>query len=135
MNETRVVTGQLHRVQRGRGKGFASEPPPAPVRRPARVAVMLALAHRIQRAIDRGELADQAEAARRLGLTSARLTQLIALTHPAPKFQERILFLEAVGEREPLSERALRPVTRKTSWAEQRAGFGKSRSGEAAHPA
>jgi hypothetical protein len=43
-------------------------------------ASMLALAHQIQGAIDRGELADQAEAARRLGLTRARLTQVIDLT-------------------------------------------------------
>ena len=66
---TRVVTGELHRVQRGRRKGFVQEAPPARLRRPARVAVMLALAHQIQRAIDRGELPDQAAVARRLGLT------------------------------------------------------------------
>jgi hypothetical protein len=51
VNETKVVIGQFHRVQRGRGKGFASEPPPDLVRHPARVAVMLALAHQIQRAL------------------------------------------------------------------------------------
>jgi len=71
---TRVVTGELHRVQRGRRKGFVQEAPPARLRRPARVAVMLALAHQMQRAIDRGELPDQAAVARRLGLTRARLT-------------------------------------------------------------
>ena len=66
---TRVVTGELHRVQRGRRKGFVQEAPPARLRRPARVAVRLALAHQMQRAIDRGELPDQAAVARRLGLT------------------------------------------------------------------
>lgn len=35
-----------------------AEPPPEPVRRPARVAVMLALAHKIQDAIDRGVVRD-----------------------------------------------------------------------------
>ena len=38
---TRVVSGQLPRVQRGHGKVFIEKPPsppPAPVRRPARVA-------------------------------------------------------------------------------------------------
>lgn len=40
----KVVTGELHRVQRGRGKGFTAEAPVEPERRPARVAVMLAFA-------------------------------------------------------------------------------------------
>ena len=124
---TKVVTGQLHRVQRGRGKGFASAPPPAPVGRPARVAVMLALAHQIQRAIDRGELADQAEAARNLGLTRARLTQLLDLTLLGPDVQERVLAHESVDGTEPLSERVLRPVARAPSWAEQRTLFESAR--------
>lgn len=71
---TRVVTGQLHRVQRGHGKRFVAEPPPGPVRRPARVALMVALAHKIQQAIDRGDVRDRAEVARRLSFTRARIT-------------------------------------------------------------
>lgn len=81
---TRVVAGALRRVRRGRGKGFSADPPPELSRRPARVAVTLALAHTIQRAIDSGEIRDQAEAARRLGLTRARLTQILDLTLLAP---------------------------------------------------
>jgi hypothetical protein len=81
-------------------------------------AVMLALAHQIQRAIDRGELAGQAEAARRLGLTRARLTQLLDLTLLAPDVQETLLSMETVDGTEPLSERALRPLGRARSWAE-----------------
>ena len=53
----RVVTGTLRRVRRGRAKVFVAEAPAEPsvrVRRPARVAVMLALAHEIQAAIDGG---------------------------------------------------------------------------------
>ena len=124
---TKVVTGQLHRVQRRRGKGFAPAPPPAPVGRPARVAVMLTLAHQIQSAIDRGEIPSQAEAARKLGLTRARLTQLLDLTLLAPDVQERVLALESVGGTEPLSERVLRPVARAPSWAEQRTLFESAR--------
>ena len=41
-----------------------------------------------------GQLEDQAEAARRLGVTRARITQLLALVHLAPDPQERVLFLE-----------------------------------------
>ena len=122
MTTARVVTGTLHRIQRGHGRGFVAEPPPAlaPVRRPARVAVMLALAHKIAAAIGSGDLPDQAEAARRLGVTRARVTQLLALLQLAPDVQERVLFLEAADGIEPLTERALRAVMRARSWEEQR---------------
>lgn len=90
---TQVVTGELHRVRRGRKKGFGAEPSPEPTRCPARIAVTLALAHTIQRAIDSGEIRDQAEAARRLGVTRARITQLIDLTLLAPDLQETVLGL------------------------------------------
>lgn len=108
MNETkptdappgvRIFEGKLHRAQRGYGKTFVEgppQPPPEPVRRPVRVAVMLALAHKIEDTIDRGVVRDRAEVARRLGLTRARLTQLMDLTLLAPDIQEQILFLEAV---------------------------------------
>ena len=95
----------LHRVQRGHGKRFVQEPPPGPVRRPARVAVMIALAHKIQGAIDRGTVRDRAEVARRLGFTRARITHLLDLTLLAPDLQERILFVDAVDGVEPISER------------------------------
>jgi len=116
-----VVTGQFHRVQRGHGKRFVQEPPPGPVRRPARVAVMLALAHKIQQAIDGGAVRDRAEVARRLGFTRARITHLLDLTLLAPDVQEQVLDLEAVDGVEPISERELRKVAHAGSWREQRA--------------
>jgi hypothetical protein len=80
MNATaKVFTGSLHRVQRGHGKRFTTEAPPTPVRRPARVAVMLALAHKIQEAITQGKVRDQADVARMLRFTRARLTHLLDL--------------------------------------------------------
>lgn len=116
----RVVTGELHRVRRGRAKGFSPELPPEPSRRPARVAVVLALAHTIQRTIDRGEIRDQAEAARRLGLTRARMTQILDLTLLAPDLQEEILLLQAVDGLEPLGEKLLRNITTSKEWTKQR---------------
>jgi len=116
------VTGELHRVRRGRTKRFSAEPPPGPSRRPARVAVTLALAHQIQGAIDRGEIRDQAEAARQLGLTRARLTQILDLTRLAPDLQEEILLFPAITGVEPLKERVLRGIVR-ASWADQRSRF------------
>lgn len=106
-----VFTGQLFRRRRGQLYRFTDkppEPPPEPVRRPARVAQMLAFAHGLQAAIDRGEFRDQAEAARHFQLTRARVTQLMNLTLLAPDIQEQVLFLEAVDGREPMSERDLR---------------------------
>lgn len=119
---THVVTGRLFRRRKGHGWAFAEEPeppPPEPVRRPARVAQMLAFAHSLQAAIDRGDYRDQADAARQLGLTRARVTQLMNLTLLAPEIQESVLFLEAVDGREPLSERELRRVLGSLVWEEQ----------------
>jgi hypothetical protein len=123
---TVLATGTFHRVQRRHRRAFTAGPPPAPrlpVRRPARVAIMLALAHKIRAAIDSGQARDQAEVARCLGLTRARVTQLLALLQLAPELQEQVLFLESVDGIEPLTERALRRVTRALSWVEQRQLF------------
>jgi hypothetical protein len=117
---TRVIDGELHRVRQGRRKRFVAIPSPGPVHRPARVATTLAFAHKIRQAILSGEIQDQADAARKLGLTRARLSQVIDLTNLAPDLQEEILFLETLDGRESLSERALRGVLRAAAWAEQR---------------
>ena len=118
-----TITAPFHRVQRGHGKAFASQPRAAPVRRPARVAVMLALAHYIRAAIQSGRIPSQADAASRLGYTPARMSQLLGLLQLAPDLQERVLGLEAVDGVQPLPERVLRPIVHLVSWAEQRAAF------------
>ena len=120
---TTVVEGALHRIRRGRKKRFASAPTPAPGRRPSRIAVTLAFAHQIALAIARGEMKDQAEAARKYGLTRARFSQILDLIRLAPDLQEEILFLEAVGVHQPLGDRALRPVLRHQLWADQRVTY------------
>jgi hypothetical protein len=121
-NKSRVVTGKLHRVRKGHGKAFVQELPTplAPVRRPARVALMLALARKIQDAIDRGAIRDRAEAAQRLGFTPARVTQLLDLTLLAPDIQEQLLFAESEDGAEPMSERAMRVVSAYKNWTKQR---------------
>jgi len=118
-----VITGKLHRVRRSHEKEFVEEPPapvPAPVRRPARVAIALALAHKIQAAIDSGAARDRADIARRLGLTRARVTQMLDLTLLAPDIQAAILDLESVDGIEPLSERRLRAISHAVTWSRQR---------------
>jgi len=124
---TRIFTGQLFRARKGRAWTFAEEPtppPPAPVRRPARVAMTLAIAHRFEGAIARGDYTDRADLARRLGLTRARVTQILDLVLLAPDIQEAVLALEAVDGVEPIAECALREVVRRERWAEQRLAWG-----------
>jgi len=121
----RIVTGHLFRVPSRVGVRFSTEAPPLPpstptVRRPSRVARMLAFAHRIEAAITHGEYQDRADAARQLGVTRARLTQLMELTLLAPDLQEDLLFSEAVDGLEPMTERGLRDVFAASEWAEQR---------------
>jgi len=83
-----------------------------------RVARMLALAHFIERAVERGDLKDYAEAARLFGLSRARITQVMNLILLAPSIQARILAGGAT-----VWERGLRPVLRAAVWEEQEAVF------------
>ena len=119
----RIFTSYLFRGRNGSDVVFSQEPPPPPpevVRRPARVARMLALAHRLQRAIQRGEYDDRADLARQFGVTRARVTQLLNLTLLAPDIQAAVLKLEAIDGVQPTSERALRAVVGAVDWGVQR---------------
>lgn len=121
--DRRIITGRFYRVRSGRGWALAanpSAPPPTPIRRPARIAVMLALAHRLRAAMERGVYESYAGVASALGVTRSRISQLLALTALAPDIQEEVLFLEAVDGVEPLSERALKSLVHMSSWAKQR---------------
>jgi hypothetical protein len=126
-SDRRVISGTLFRERR-QAVSFTTKPPSPPrppARRPAHVAKMLALAHHLVAAIEQGAVADQAAVARKLGLTRARITQLLDLTLLAPDVQAQILVLEAVDGREPLKERALRGVLAAGLWPQQRAAWGR----------
>ena len=90
-------------------RAHANQPPG-----PSRAARMLALAHYIQRQIDAGAIPDYAAAARALGLTRARVTQIMNLLLLAPEIQDRIVIGDLV-----LSERALRRVLGEADWDAQ----------------
>jgi hypothetical protein len=85
------------------------------------MALMLALAHKIQDAIDRGVVRDNVDAAQRLGLTGGRVTQLRDLTLLAPDIQKQLLFAESIDGVELVSERRIRKILRFEAWGEQRA--------------
>ena len=91
--------------------GGGAEPQPTVTR----AARMLALAHHIDRLVEDGEIASVAEAARQLGMTRARMTQIMNLLLLSPVIQERLLSGEA------LSERSLRRVVAEPAWKGQTA--------------
>lgn len=129
LSDRLVLRGALFR-QQGRRVELRDTPtvtPEArtPVRRPAKVARMLALAHHLQRAIDQGLVADRAAIARNLGQTRARITQLLDLLLLAPDLQDRVLALESLDGVEPVTERILRVVAHAETWVEQRAAWAK----------
>lgn len=71
-----------------------------------RMARLLALAYRWHRMIDEDEVESQAEIARRLGLTPARVSQIMDLRWIAPELQANILLEDTVGHRKELGSLA-----------------------------
>lgn len=87
----------LVRVRLGKCVGFSEKEKEPPPPRPARVnsaAKDLAMGHRIVRAVESGEMRDYSEAARRLGVSQARVSMLVAITFLAPDIQEAILLTD-----------------------------------------
>ena len=84
----------------------------------SRIARMLALAHHVERLAEAGDLTGYSEAAQALGLTRARLTQVMKLLLLSPGIQERLLLNELVT-----SERALRCMKGEPSWVRQLAAL------------
>ncbi len=84
---------KLQKERRTRSKG--DTPPPvasrADSRRVSRAARMLALAHYVERLIEGGTIESYAGAARQLGVTRARITQLTNLLNLSPRVQESLL--------------------------------------------
>ncbi len=81
---------------------------------PSRIARLLALAYHLERQVEEGELSDCAEAARRLGISRARVAQVLGLLSLSARIQERILSGELVT-----SERRLRPALKELCWKAQ----------------
>ena len=90
--------------------------PPIPERIP-RVARVLALAHHWQGQIRSGAVRDQADLARLVGVSRARVTQVMNLLWLAPDIQEAVLGGKVDG---PGVEKALRAVAEVPLWTEQR---------------
>ena len=86
-----------------------------------RISRLMALAIRFDRLITAGEVAEQAEIARRGLVSRARVTQIMNLLHLAPDIQEEILFLPRTQRgRDPIREIMVRPITALLDWRKQR---------------
>jgi hypothetical protein len=92
---------------------------PAPPPQPIRIARLLAQAHRLEQEVRRGGT-DLAGIARRYGLTRARVTQLLNMTLLAPAIQADVARLTTSAQvRDRIKERAMRSMTRESSWTRQ----------------
>lgn len=78
---------------------------------PSSAARNLALAHHIERLIERGLIADYTQAARMLGVSQPRLTHLMGLLLLAPAIQEAILLGEVMPK-----DKQLRQMARVAEW-------------------
>jgi len=86
-----------------------------------RVARLLALAHKFQGMLDRGEVESMAELARLGRVSRARITQIMDLLMLAPEIQEEVLYLPSIsGGRDSIGLRELPAVCRAPLWKEQR---------------
>ena len=96
------------------GRGDEPDEPPVPTNVPTRLGRQLALAHHVERLVEDGTLRDSAEAARILGVTRARMSQIVNLLALSPALQERVLD-GTLRE----SERELRAVVGEVEWGRQ----------------
>ena len=76
---------------------------------------MLALAHYVERLVEQGAVKSYADAARRLGVSRARMAQIINLLSLSSHVQEALL----LGKID-LSERRLRSLVSCPTWDSQR---------------
>jgi hypothetical protein len=102
---------RMHDLRNGESK----PPPPARVPRTAR---LLALAHKFQGMLDRGEVESMADLARLGRVSRARITQIMDLLLLAPEIQEELLF--GVGDK-PVGVLLL--IVQRPTWLDQRAAW------------
>jgi hypothetical protein len=102
-----------------------ASPPPRGNHKPARqlktprVVELLRKAIGWQTLLDSGKFADQAEIARREGITRGRVTQIMAMLRLAPEIQKQILSMPDIAGRPPVTERMLRRVDTITDYGDQ----------------
>jgi len=123
MNCQLTVTRNFHVSRRRFGQkqlrnGVAQATPGGRI---PRIARLMALAIRCEKLIREGVVADQSELARFGHITTARMTQIMALLNLAPDLQEQILHLPRTDYgRDPVKETDVRPIAATLDWRKQR---------------
>lgn len=95
-------------------------------RGPFPIARSLALGHRVVQAMEAGEVEGVKDAARRMGVSHARVSTLVALTFLSPKLQAELL----LGTEVPLGFHAYLRIARVEGWAAQEALAEEARSAQ-----
>lgn len=108
---------------RGAGRTAQASPntptaPTAAPNAPTPAARVLALAYAVEQQVRAGTLRNYREAARRLGISHARMSQIMALLLLAPAIQ-----VDVIVGRATWSEVRLRAASQQTDWAGQQAGL------------
>ena len=99
----------------------SSETPTVEAGRIPRISRLMALAIRLERLLQSGEVANLTELARLGHVTQPRMSQILNLTLLAPDIQEELLFLPRITAGKPaIHEKMLRPVSAEVDWAKQR---------------
>ena len=91
----------------------------APTTRDVPLARRLALAHKVHRLVEAGEIDSYSEAAERFGITRANMTHLTNLMLLAPEIQASIVRGDCVA-----TARQLRTVCKSVLWSEQQSQLG-----------
>jgi hypothetical protein len=116
---TIVLPLRTRRVRRRRDPPAPGDAASPPTDRVPRAARMLALAHHWRGLIRAGVVKDQAALAALVGVTRARITQVMDLLYLAPDIQEEILFQPDGGLGKPCHRDLVR-VAAEPLWVEQR---------------
>ena len=98
---------------------------PKPLKDPRTPRVLESLRKAIewQALLESGEAANQAEIARREGITRARVTQVMGMLRLAPEIQQHILSMPDMVRRPAITERALRPIAKTERHEDQLKAF------------
>lgn len=113
---TIVLPLRTRRVRRQRAPTAAPPTDAVP-----RVARMVALSHRWRDLIRSGVVRDQAALAALVGVSRARITQVMGLLYLAPDIQEEVLDLPTTSiGRDPVHPRDLTRIAAQPAWEEQR---------------
>lgn len=79
----------------------------------------------MEKSLESGKIASQAEIACQKGITRARVTQVMGLLCLGPEIRKKILSMPKAARRSSVTERVLRPITALTDHRDQLQEFHK----------